>query len=203
MKLSGHALGLRWIGRTFADPSSTTRYLDLSSKTPNATLSHPKHMPQHPKQSITVEMSALVSAPGSGSAWTVGLSNGGNDTVAIGDLAMAGASEWTTTAITVPLAAGDDGSLANYLDDNGEMLITLTSASPDSTQVCGMVGGGGWPVHIGELVSTSPVPDVGVTISQIFRHGDLRRCPRAVKKIQAERDLRPAPGFTSREGLTT
>ncbi len=144
-------------------------------------------------QSITVEMSALVSAPGSGSAWTVGLSNGGNDTVAIGDLAMAGASEWTTTAITVPLAAGDDGSLANYLDNNGEMLITLTSASPDSTQVCGMVGGGGWPVHIGELVSTSPVPDVGVTISQIFRHGDLRRCPRAVKKIQAERDLRPAP----------
>lgn len=80
-------------------------------------------------------MSALVSAPGSGRAWTVGLGNGGNDTVAIGDLAMAGASEWTTTAITVPLAAGDDGSLADYLDDDGEMLITLTSASPDSTQV--------------------------------------------------------------------
>jgi len=83
-------------------------------------------------------MSALVSAPGSGSAWTVGLSNGGEDTVAVGDLATAGASEWTTTAITVPLAAGDDGSLANYLDASGEMLITLSSASPDSTQVGGL-----------------------------------------------------------------
>ena len=80
----------------------------------------------------------MVSEPGSGSAWTVGISNGGEDTVAIGDLAMAGASEWATTAITVPLAAGDDGSLANYLDDNGEMLITLVSASPDSSQVCGL-----------------------------------------------------------------
>lgn len=88
-------------------------------------------------------MSALVPTVGSGSAWAVGINNngGGNDTYAIGDLAPAG-NDWTTVTITVPLTPDEaTGSLANYLDANGEMLISLTSANPDSTQVggCGSV----------------------------------------------------------------
>lgn len=76
--------------------------------------------------------------PGSGSAWTVGINNGdGNDTYPIGDLALVG-NDWTTVTLTVPLTPDETtGSLANYLDANGEMLITLTSANPDSTQVGG------------------------------------------------------------------
>ena len=79
---------------------------------------------------------------GSGSAWTVGIGNGGgNDTFPIGDLAPAG-NNWTTVAITAPLTAdAATGSLANYLDAHGEMLVTLTSENPDSTQVCVWVGG--------------------------------------------------------------
>eukprot|EP00752_Nemacystus_decipiens_P010876 g9669.t1 len=86
--------------------------------------------------SITVELSALVPTPGSGGAWTVGINNGGgNDTFPIGDLAPV-SNNWTTVSITVPLTADEaTGSLANYLDANGEMLVTLTSANPDSTQV--------------------------------------------------------------------
>lgn len=87
-------------------------------------------------QSITVEISALVPTVGAGSAWTVGINNGdGNDTYAIGDLERVG-TDWTTVEITVPLTPdGDTGSLANYLDANGEMLISLTSATPGTTQV--------------------------------------------------------------------
>lgn len=93
--------------------------------------------------------------PGSGGAWTVGISDGGgNETSPIGDLTPVG-NDWTTVAITVPLTPdAATGSLANYLDANGEMLITLTSANPDTTQVgqwvVGLMGwwaswwAGGW-----------------------------------------------------------
>lgn len=92
-------------------------------------------------------MSALVPTAGSGDAWTVGISNGGgNETSTIGDLASVG-NDWTTVTITVPLTPDEaTGSLANYLDADGEMLISLTSANPNSTQV------GGW-VRISDIGS--------------------------------------------------
>lgn len=83
----------------------------------------------------------------SGGVWTVGVSTsggGGNDTVyTVGNLAAAGSTDWTTIYVTVPLSADEaTGSLAHYVDDNNEMLVTLSCSQPGSTQV-GVFGLGG------------------------------------------------------------
>ncbi|CAM9496191.1 unnamed protein product [Scytosiphon promiscuus] len=89
--------------------------------------------------SITVEVSALVPTAGSGSVWQLSISdsNGGNETMtSIGDFAEVGNVNWTTLYFTVPLTADSaTGSLANYLNADNEMLLTVTSAEPGSTQV--------------------------------------------------------------------
>lgn len=101
--------------------------------------------PRKHAQSLTIEVSALVPTEGSGGVWTVGVSTsggGGNDTLyTVGDLAAAGSTDWTAIYLTVPLAADEDtGSLASYVDDNNEMLITLSCSQPGSTQVCSVGG---------------------------------------------------------------
>ncbi|CAM9783979.1 unnamed protein product, partial [Ectocarpus fasciculatus] len=90
--------------------------------------------------SLTIEVSALVPEENSGGVWTVGVSTsggGGNDTVyTVGNLAAAGSTDWTTIYVTVPLSADEaTGSLAHYVDDNNEMLVTLSCSQPGSTQV--------------------------------------------------------------------
>lgn len=97
-------------------------------------------------QSLTIEVSALVPTEGSGGVWTVGIGTSGggdgNDTLyTVGDLAAAGNTDWTTIYLTVPLTADEaTGSLASYMDDNNEMLITLSCSQPGSTQVCSVGG---------------------------------------------------------------
>ncbi|CAM9773846.1 unnamed protein product [Ectocarpus sp. 4 AP-2014] len=91
--------------------------------------------------SLTIEVSALVPTEGSGGVWTVGIGTSGggdgNDTLyTVGDLAPANNTDWTTIYLTVPLTADQaTGSLASYMDDNNEMLITLSCSQPGSTQV--------------------------------------------------------------------
>ena len=69
--------------------------------------------------------------PGSGSVWTLSIGNSGNATAATGVFSPVG-TDWTTVSATFPVV----GDVADYVDANGELLITVSCAEPDSTQVC-------------------------------------------------------------------
>lgn len=86
-------------------------------------------------QSIVVGASALVPTEGSGGVWSVGVSSidaDGNRTLhTVGDFAAAGSEDWTPVTLTMPVTA----DVADYVDDNNEMLLTVSCSEPGTTQV--------------------------------------------------------------------
>lgn len=105
----------------------------MKTTTTTQTRSLDESTPMTP-QSIVVGASVLVPTEGSGVFWSVGVSSigpDGNSTLhTVGDFAAAGSTDWTTVTLTMPV---DD--VAGYVDDNNEMLLTVSCSEPGSTQV--------------------------------------------------------------------
>lgn len=71
---------------------------------------------------------------GSGGVWSVGVSSigeDGNSTLyTVGDFSAAGSDDWTPVTLTMSVA-----DVAGYVDDNNEMLLTVSCSEPGTTQV--------------------------------------------------------------------
>jgi len=91
----------------------------------------PSDFLDRPRQSITIELSALIDL-GSGGNWLVDIFNRGptNTWVNIGDLSSAG-DDWTTVALTLTNSA-----LTDYLDASADNEMLVRVYTTDLLEVC-------------------------------------------------------------------
>ncbi len=89
-----------------------------------------------------MEASALVPTESSGDVWTLTIDDGNNGTQAAGVFTSVG-TNWTTVSATFLVG---DGGAAGYVGASGEIHLSVSCSTPDSTQVG----------HGGEVLAAPP-----------------------------------------------